>query len=505
MTGNITRGRHFRGDSPLGSTTDFGSQLGSSSLDGFLRDSVGVDDIRSRRSTYLPAPWYSPSRTVPNVGGLSTGFRPRGLRPLPRGYINLPADPLTGRSSRSRRFSSDIRTAPRSEHPGPTPSQFRTDFHQEPSVPNTRGALFGVAPDPSRSAGSYLPETTGAASVSGASSFRSRLERPARPERPERPGDVDVSDRTDGTLRSVPAGSPLDRLLNRPERSATTPDSARTPADVSPDPLRASRPPSTDEPARDAPTEAWSRSVRGGGPAKSERVGGEPTGDVYRTMLRAASSVESLSSSDRGEKGQPGASAQPPEGQDQAQTDDGKPAKPGPSIKRHQDEVREILSRPVLTFAGSAKTMGNDAHRRAESHLKAGEYYRAVSNYDVARVADPGNALAWIGRGHALIGAGDYLSAAASLEEGLTRFPKLARFRIDLKSFLDHRDILDIRRADLERRLAAREDYRLRFLLGYLEYYSGLEKFGRPNLKRAAEEAPTTSIIASFPNDLPEP
>ena len=55
---------------------------------------------------------------------------------------------------------------------------------------------------------------------------------------------------------------------------------------------------------------------------------------------------------------------------------------------------------------------------------------------------------------------------------------------------------LEQRIADLEERLEDREDYRYRFLLGYAEYYSGLPKYGLPNLKLAAEQAPPQSGMA---------
>ena len=171
-------------------------------------------------------------------------------------------------------------------------------------------------------------------------------------------------------------------------------------------------------------------------------------------------------------------------------------------MREQQERLKTALSEPIITFVGSDKTMANKAFAQAEEYLAGGRYYDAVNAYDVARTADPDNPLIWIGRGHALIGAGDYLSAAASLEEGFRRFPQAARFKIDLRAFLKHGDILDIRRADLEQRLEEEDNFRLRFLLGYIEYYSGLARFGLPNLERAAKAAPTTSIFSKFPSLL---
>ena len=41
ITGNVRRGRHFRGDVPYRSATSFGSSICSSSLSSFLRDTAG--------------------------------------------------------------------------------------------------------------------------------------------------------------------------------------------------------------------------------------------------------------------------------------------------------------------------------------------------------------------------------------------------------------------------------------------------------------------------------
>jgi hypothetical protein len=252
------------------------------------------------------------------------------------------------------------------------------------------------------------------------------------------------------------------------------------------------------------PTLSYTREY-GAPPPGTDTALDQVEGDVYRMMLRAASITEKMPTVD-GQVG-PGPAARrqaAPDVPDEA-------VAPGPTERprqvitaagQHVDALRALLDRPIDTFAGTAKTLANDAFKKAETHLAQARYYDAVTAYDIARAADPGNPLIWIGRGHALIGAGDYLSASASLEEGLRRFPEIGRFRIDLKAFLRHGDILDIRRADLERRLDEKENYRLRFLLGYIETFSGLEKFGLPNLKQAAKDAPTTSPISTFPKML---
>ena len=84
------------------------------------------------------------------------------------------------------------------------------------------------------------------------------------------------------------------------------------------------------------------------------------------------------------------------------------------------------------------------------------------------------------------------------LSRAIDSFPAIGYLKFNLHSFVTEEDLLDKRRAELERRLETNDDYRFRFLLGYAEYYSGLEKFGLPNLKQAAEQAPPGSGIAKL-------
>jgi hypothetical protein len=60
-------------------------------------------------------------------------------------------------------------------------------------------------------------------------------------------------------------------------------------------------------------------------------------------------------------------------------------------------------------------------------------------------------------------------------------------------------EVIDIRRADLMRRLEQREIPELRFLLGYLEYHTGDREHGLANLEQAAREDRAGSIISRYP------
>jgi len=62
VTGNVAGGKHFRGNLPYRATTEFGAQLGSSSIDSFLRYSAPIDN-----RALSPRSYYSPTSTVTSL------------------------------------------------------------------------------------------------------------------------------------------------------------------------------------------------------------------------------------------------------------------------------------------------------------------------------------------------------------------------------------------------------------------------------------------------------
>ncbi|TWT46106.1 hypothetical protein RAS1_25530 [Phycisphaerae bacterium RAS1] len=160
--------------------------------------------------------------------------------------------------------------------------------------------------------------------------------------------------------------------------------------------------------------------------------------------------------------------------------------------------IAAVARQPVKSFATGTSTAVNDELLRAESSMEIGNYYEAAERYDAASRLDPGNPLPLLGKGHALLAAGDYLSASVFITRGLERFPDITKFTLDLTTLLGGGETVDIRRADMMRRLKEREDPRLRFLLGYLEYHSGSRESGLQSLEQAALEDRSGSIISRY-------
>ncbi len=164
--------------------------------------------------------------------------------------------------------------------------------------------------------------------------------------------------------------------------------------------------------------------------------------------------------------------------------------------------LQQTLSTPLRTLTGGGASALNDHMLKAESLMDIGHYGEAAARYESARRAGPTNPLPLIGKGHALLAAGEYRSAAFVLLKGLGLFPELTRFAIDLQDLMGGGEIVDIRRADIMKLLKQRENPELRFLLGYLEYHSGDRERGLENLRKAAEDLSASALIARYPGLL---
>lgn len=163
-----------------------------------------------------------------------------------------------------------------------------------------------------------------------------------------------------------------------------------------------------------------------------------------------------------------------------------------------EEFVARVLSSTISTFVSRGDSQSNEQMIRAESEMVAGRYYEAAQAFERAQLLNPGNPLPMIGRGHALLAAGEYASASVQLSRGLGLFEDFGRFRLDLKTLLGGQEIIDVRRADLMDRLASKEDPSLRFLLGYIEYHSGQRDRGLENLERAASSIDAPPAVRRY-------
>lgn len=463
MTGNalaegvIRGGLSLRGVSPISDPLWFRGPLPSSSLYTFRRDSVSVADAAVPGGPgFGPQPYYDPARTAGTVGFL------RGL--------TAPGAPGAG--------PLDLRIDQRIDYQRGLEAQI-VGLRPPEVAAGTDSGIFGLGPPPRL----LLP---------------TEVELPWDRHRPVLPGGPDEGGPPAGELSDVLAeaaaaldtalATPLNVALGRqfaPQVGARGPPGEPPPwagrvADGMWRPGLLVPPP---EPAAEEPTATLRPRITD--PSLL------PGYDVFNDLQLALALAEN-----------PGA----PWFQDLVAALRAQPelaeAVAEDAAEEPEAYIERLRSAPLRTFIGGGASALNNELLKAESLMDIGHYAEAAEHYERARLIDPTNPLPLIGRGHALLAAGDYRSAAFALLSGLERFPALARFSIDLTALLGSGEIIDIRRADLLDALRQRETPELRFLLGYLEYHTGDRERGLANLERAARHPLASALIARYPELL---
>lgn len=514
VTGNITGLARFHGSTPVLQNNQFRAGLPSAGLSGFLARSVSAEDVLTNRVS-TPTYYMDTQRTMPDLGYIQRGLTTPGSSTLISPYTR----PVYAQTPDTRQKLPDLPLATdhRLQIGGPS-SGF--GVYQQETVPVPKGdpltavispfslatssSIFGM-PSPPPSAMADTSDTARWLETRRASSLSREDQASANGKASE---DETGWPRSDGVPTRAEA---IDDGLH-PGPGVVSPGQAETAFGV------------------------YQRQIGGRtaeGTPPSVAVGAEQTTpaapgqrprdlgqDLFTDMCRAIQAAEQLGVQDfrfqpvaptgrqPTEEARPGkAGAEPSEG-GRAEVLR-RAAESGRRSDRALAELataakwaKDLLDDPVTSFVGKFASKFNDCMAKAEEALKAGQFYRAAQHYELAHTIDPRNPLPLLGRGHALLAAGDYMTAAASLQRGLQRFPQIAAFRLDLLGLVGQRDVFDVRRADLERRLATSEQYELRFLLGYVELYSGLPELGLRDLERAAELAPEGSVIAVFPDLL---
>lgn len=494
ISGNVTGGRAFRGYSPIRDPSSLFLSLPTASLSGFQRDSVGLTNVISAHAPGMVSPFYAPSSTATSFPRLHVGTTSTGLGTWRGGFTTPRTDLLTQRAmglnaglNPGQPWTSTATLDPRFL-PRPTitttPLVSGTDTY--PNLRLADSPLFGMP----RSFGIDVRD-------------RTEPEYPAYP-----PGTVTTgAQREDTSYRS--------RVLERLFEGGTT----YYPSQLAPtlfgeskqrdsltgQPLPASPPEETA--AARAP---WEPASGGQVAPLTTPIGGEPEPDtvvaaeplkpapyqpdefaptresVYQDFRRAVRWSEAYREYRETTPEEPAGEVTAPSG----------------GFDAAASYVQRLLDEAPKSFAGEVESNLNVRVRKAEVLMRKGEFYNAAAQYAIAAAQAPNDPLIRLGQGHAYLAAGDYISAVYYLTRGLERFAEVARFKLDLYEFVEDPTILDIRRADLETKLEHREDYTLRFLLGYVEYYGGLKDFGFAQLERAAAEAPRDSVIARFPKML---
>ncbi len=131
----------------------------------------------------------------------------------------------------------------------------------------------------------------------------------------------------------------------------------------------------------------------------------------------------------------------------------------------------------------------------AESYLKQGRYYRAVSAYTLASIYKPNDSLTLVGKSHALFAAGEYVSSSLFLTRALEMSDEHARSKANLEELFGGRDVIDSRIADIEERLVRSDAPEMEFLLGYIYYQTGELRKAKEAIDTASRKMPDSQAV----------
>jgi hypothetical protein len=499
-TGNVRSGLSFRGYEPIRDPTAFLTTIPSGSLSNFSRDSVSAADATGLYPL-IGAPWYSPSYTAPTRGFLSGQFLPRTPTPTLRlepardvglvGTVHPTLGPVAPPEVQATR---ELLT---SQITGMVPGELTSSIFGLPrrtiETP-TREVVTPPAPQPG------VTESQASISQTGIN-WRPPSLQEVPGSRPPLGTPLDLV--RSGKVQRFPVEEPLNQPQALPE-TPETPTEPQSPLDLGP--------------ALPEPEQSSSGLTFGTG-ALAARYGETSTLRPGAAQGRVASLTPAATPL-RDASVLPGydvftdmqlalALTGNPNADWFAQMQRAIREDPNTAVMLRERAdidakqfVQQMLGSPIQTFHGRGQSPKNNEMLRAESLMEIGHYFEASRRYEMAHRTDPLDPLPLIGKGNALLAAGEYMTAVLALQQGFERYPELSQFNLDLPKLLGGREIIDIRRADLMHMLETRDNPQLRFLLGYLEYYAGdakLRESGLQNLDRAAQLDTSGSLISRMP------
>lgn len=441
ITGNIRGPAYFRGVVPYSAPTDFGVTLPSSSLDPFLRDSVGVADA-GRYNGYASynlgyRPYYSPTQTAASILPTVAGAPPASISAYSAQYY------LTGTLPPRRDEVLDTSSAislARFRPMSMTPEEMQKLISSE-IAKDSPARLTEQQYKPG--AGQYEPN-------------------------------VSSENYKTGEPRKSLTGmeNSLFSALRRPSGEANQPSG-----------IQAQERQAGEETNEISPGVPWVVDVNK-----------QP--DVYDRMKRQLDSLQRKIDLAM-------ASQQPVKTTEESNKPAGEKTQESSRLDKLAEadlaaaRTKAILG-PYETFASFSQDKFNQSMRAAEMYLKQGKYYRAADAYTLASLYKPDDPLAYAGKSHALFASGEYMSSALFLSRALQIFPEYARFKIDLVAMVGDRDKLESRVVDVEEWAKRSGAPELQFLLAYVYYQMGRPLPAKEAIDAAYEKMPQSSAVLAL-------
>ena len=460
VTGQVSGLRSFRGTVGYFAPNQLNLDLPSGALSDFRRASVGLADILASDS-YRPAPYYDQATTAWRAAGIVAG---RGRPGLNLSGI-VPSVPASGQ------LYVDARPAFRPIAPSSSGQVLATSL-AIPRVVQVDETGWGVA--------DYLKALQlGATARPGGETLFGVL-------RPKERSQL-VQELSEAAIvgQAIEAGIDAQVVaeVDRAVRAEVGRPGEPTPSVPAPD--EEAEPP--------------------------QRSGFQADQDVFLDLLRGLQEQRRLESELRGQRDEKGEAVRTGSGDPMLRQIKRRAAKRRAGGQAPAGAARRARRRPLVglsssggvvlhSLAGRHQDMFNIAMSKAESKLKAGEYYRAADRYELAVTFNPKNPLARLGLGLALLGAGEPLAAGVSIRRAVELFPSVMEASLDIGAMMDM-EVFRRRVVGLQKRIdhqGENPDLRLVFAAAFLHHSAGDDQKARTYARKLSAMAGEDQLLRSY-------
>jgi hypothetical protein len=498
ITGNVRRGMHFRDTVPYGPTTSFRGDLGSSSLSSFLRDSAGAEDVGSSANRYSVQPYYLRSRTVATTRPGHFGvFRQAGARinnrRMQSGFTtgtyvsNSQGQTLPDGNT----FASDVRLQG---------AQMQDSVPVEPRIVNSIREL------------QLLTQQAKSNESAKDQQFMVEMYQEQKQETEDKRQETGISFEAEFVAEGLEnKQSSIEKYTSFEllDQSRTTERTRTAVPDFGGDKLEAKTT------LAEAYAQANAMTFPDGVISAESDIDAQGkrdivTSDIIEQVKRQLEDL--IKSVDKKESQGTGRTSE------ETRTNIGLSSgglsreessyNPTESTIGRLDDLKGLsqvdLSAKAKSIRGTqtnpdtfSTNRFNNHFQEAQEHLKGGRYYAAGDSFALASIYKPGEPLCYAGKGHALLGAGEYMSSALFLSRAIEANPEYVKTKIDLAGMLGGQHIIGSRIADIREWLVRSGSGKLEFLLGYVYYRIGRLSPAQQAIDAASLKMPQSAAVAA--------
>ncbi len=478
ITGNVRRGMHFRDTVPYGSTTSFRAGLGSSSLSSFLRDSAGTEDLGNSANRYSVQPYYLRSGTVATTRpGHSGVFGQEGTRFNNR---RLQGGFTTGTyvtDSQTQTFADGDTSV--SELLQGTQTQYDT-----PTKPITIVKSIRELQQLTQQAESNVPAKYQQLMV--------ERHRKQNQDTSDRGQTIEEVKQDSGiAFEPVPAVPGPEHKQSSTEKYSSFNLLEQSLTTLAPVPEAGSIKPESGLTLAEAYTQANVKTIHDGSLSTESYKDIQGQDDrfdmdiVEKVKQQLEDLIKTVGPTESGESELAIESTSTSIGLSSGVIGPGGSSLiSSESVISGLDELKGLSQADLSAKARDIRgphskpdtfSMSRFSHhfQEAQDHLRGGRYYEAANSFALASIYKPDEASCLAGRGHALLGAGEYISSALFLSRAIEADAEYVKTKIDLAAMLGGQHIIESRIADIKEWLLRSGSGKLDFLLGYVYYRMG--------------------------------